>query len=106
MLLWPARHQAAAPRIGLAPDAAAPAPVPVPDDVTDEELAAELDVPDNLGGITVDDALVDEAAALADEPGDAPSVESLLPDGTWIDAMSADLSDDELERAIVLLEAG
>lgn len=104
LLLWPTARGPHLKRVGMAPDAAAPAPDP--DDLTDEELAAELLVPDDLGGITVDDALIDEAAALADEPGDDPAVEPLLPDGTWIEAMSDDLSDEELDRVIALLEAG
>lgn len=76
---------------------------------TDEDLAAELAVPDDLGGITVDDELIDEAAALADEPhlpgdDDVPELDPLVPDGAWID----ELSDEDLDRAIEWLaqEAG
>jgi hypothetical protein len=76
------------------PDAMAAEP-----ELTEDELAAELDVPDDLGGITVDDALIDEAAALGDEPDEGGEPERLLPDATWID----ELSDEELDRAVEIL---
>ncbi len=73
-------------------------------DDSDAEAMAALAVPDDLGGITLDDELIDEAAALDGALGEqADALEDrLLPDGAWID----DLSDDDLERAVELLEAG
>jgi hypothetical protein len=64
--------------------------------------ADDVAVPDDLGGITVDEELVDEAAAaLDDDLGDDDAFDDrLLPDGTWID----ELSDDELERAVEILD--
>lgn len=77
----------------------APAPAAEPP-LTDDEVAEVLDTPDDLGGITVDDELIDEAAALDDEPDE--DLDPLVPDGTWID----DLSNDELEWLEQTLETG
>jgi hypothetical protein len=74
-------------------------PVAAEPELTEEELAAELDVPDDLGGITVDDALIDEAAALDDDADEGDEPERLLPDTGWID----ELSDEELDRAVEIL---
>ncbi len=108
LLVWPAaRRGDHDPRAGATTDAAT-GNAAVDVGLTDEEVAAELAVPDDLGGITVDDDLIDEAAAaLADEHLDRDGGDDgddgddqLLPDGTWID----DLSDDELDRAIAWLD--
>lgn len=64
----------------------------------------ELAVPDDLGGITLDEELIEEAAAALDEDlaDEADALDDrLLPDGAWID----ELSDDDLERAVALLDA-
>lgn len=106
LLVWPAarpRHDARDGARAGAPVDAARLPDPASEEAFDEELAAELVVPDDLGGITLDDELVDEAAAalerdLGEEEGALD--DRLLPDGAWID----ELSDEDLERAVALLD--
>jgi hypothetical protein len=119
LLVWPiARGKSAAPQARSAVDAAAvdgddeiaaprddePAADDGPDDVLDDDAIDDaLAVPDDLGGITVDDELIDEAAAALDEDlgAEADDLDDrLLPDGAWID----ELSDDELERAVQILD--
>lgn len=104
ILLWQAKRQARRDHQRVTITDAAPAEADLP---SDEDLAAELDVPDDLGGITVDDELIDEAAALEPDlhgEDDVPELDPLVPDGAWID----DLSDEDLDRAIEWLaqEAG
>lgn len=117
LLVWPVARgrDDATPQAGATADAA-----PADDNATDElatdeapgsldeldlddELAAALALPDDLGGITLDEELVDEAAAALDQDlGDAEDAldDRLLPDGAWID----ELSDDDLERAALILD--
>ncbi len=86
-----------APRRTASPTRVAPIDeAPLPDD----DLVEALDVPDDLGGLSLDDELIDEAAALDDDPDD--ELEPLVPDGTWID----DLTDDELDWLEHNLETG
>jgi hypothetical protein len=104
LLVWPvARHRSH-------DTARAPAPVdaaPIQEDDLDldeETVTDELALPDDLGGITVDDDLIDEAAAALDddldELDDDALDDRLLPDGAWID----DLSDEDLDRVVELLD--
>ena len=97
LLVWP-RPRGASTVPEVAP------PVAVEDEPIDEAMVEELTTPDDLGGITVDEELIEEAAAAAledelDEADDALD-DRLLPDGAWID----ELSDDELERAVAILD--
>jgi hypothetical protein len=100
LLVWPvARYRHAVSKAPIE-DAA-----PFEEEELDKEATSEeLALPDDLGGITVDDELVDEAAAIDDEARDELDDESLddrlLPDGAWID----DLSDEDLERVVEILD--
>ena len=106
LLVWPMarpRHDARDGERAAAPIDAAPLPDPATEVAFDDELAEELVIPDDLGGITLDDELVDEAAAALErdlgQEADALD-DRLLPDGAWID----ELSDEDLERAVALLD--
>lgn len=102
LIVWPATRgqEARGGARAVVPGDAAPAvDTPVPDDL----LADELGVPDDLGGMTLDEELLDEAAAALDrdlvDQHDALD-DRLLPDGAWLD----ELSDEELELAVAILE--
>jgi hypothetical protein len=108
LLVWPRPHEPNTSSATASVDAAGPSPTGQ-DDVHEvdaelaEAIAEELAVPDDLGGITVDDELIGEAAAALDldlEEEAAALDDALLPDGAWID----ELSDEDLERAVTLLD--
>lgn len=105
LLVWPvARERSRATHEAVGAVDAAPARDVLSEEIEiDDELADELALPDDLGGITLDEELIDEAAAALDEDlgEEADALDDrLLPDGAWID----ELSDDDLERAVVILD--
>ncbi|HUQ03044.1 MAG TPA: hypothetical protein VM261_11165 [Kofleriaceae bacterium] len=118
LLVWPGASRPARMTTAAAPvDAATPAQDGGRGAAREAEIAAieaelgreggdlvedDVAVPDDLGGLTVDEELIDEAAAaFVDVPRDDDAIDApLLPDGAWID----ELSDDELERAVAILD--
>ncbi len=106
LIVWPApraRDAREGARAAVPVEAAPAVDTPAPGDGLDDLLAEELHAPDDLGGMTLDDELIDEAAATLDrdllEQEDALD-DRLLPDGAWLD----ELSDEELELAVAILE--
>ena len=98
LLVWPVARQRRT-------TAQVPVQVQIEDPVEAVDVDAveeELAVPDDLGGITVDDEIVDDAAAMDDDLDDDVEEldDRLLPDGAWID----DLSDEDLDRVVEILD--